>query len=160
MRRSSAEKAEDNHSSGILLITVGAIGFIADIFVLMKNPLDMPLFNRYLSCGVMGALFILFLVMGILSVRTYKIFSVKANEENRMIDQVRSRCDKELTVDAIEEGIKYSDESEFDYDDDTSYFRRCEYIKGRILKQFVNMDEELLDSFIDDYYSELYGDED
>ncbi|MBE5860701.1 MAG: hypothetical protein E7301_11350 [Butyrivibrio sp.] len=157
--RSSAEKAEDNHSSGILLVTVGAIGLIGDVFFLMKNPLDMPLFNRYLSCGIMGALFILFFVMGILSVRTYKIFTIKAKEENNILDQVRSWCDKELTKEVIEEEIKFSEESEFDYDDSTSYFRRCEYIKSRILKQFVNMNEELLDSFIDDYYSEIYGEE-
>ena len=114
--RSSAEKAEDNHSSGILLVTVGAIGLIGDAFFLMKNPLDMPLFNRYLSCGIMGALFILFFVMGLLSVRTYKIFTIKAKEENNILDQVRSWCDKELTKEVIEEEIKFSEESEFDYE--------------------------------------------
>lgn len=159
MYRSSAEKAEDNHSSGILLVTVGTLGLAADIVVFLINPLNMPLFNKYLSCGIMGALFILFLVMGILSMRTYKIFTVKAKEENSMLDQVRSWCEKEITKESIEEGIKFSEESEFDADDDTSYFARCEYIKGRIMKQFVNMNEDLVDNFVDDFYSGLYGDE-
>ena len=160
--RSSREKAEDNHSSGILLISVGAIGIIADVFFITKNPLTMPIFNKYLSGGIMGALFILFLVMGILSVRTYRVFSIKAQEENTMLDQVREWCDKELTSEIIEEGIKFADEAEYEIIEDEEsnalYFRRCEYIKNRIRKQYVNMDEELLDSFVDDYYNGLYGD--
>ena len=158
--RSSAEKAEDNHSSGIMLITIGALGIIGDIIFYIYNPLDMPVFNKYLSCGVMGALFVLFFVMGIFSVKTYKIFSEKAKEENTMLDQVKSWCTENLTKGAIEEGVKFSEDYEFEVDsEDDPYFARCEYIKDRIQSQFMNVDEDLLDAFIDEYYTGLYGDE-
>ncbi len=158
--QSSAQKAEDNHGTGIMLIAVGAIGFIGDIIFFTLNPMNMPLFNKYLSCGVMGALFVLFFVMGILSVKTYKIFSEKAKEENSMVSQVREWCDKELTKERIEEDIRFIDEEDSDFSgDDTMYFKRCEYIKDRILRQYVNIDEDLLDDFVDKFYSELYGDE-
>ena len=159
--QSSAQKAEDNHSTGIMLIVIGGLGLIGDIVFLTINPLNMPLFNKYLSCGVMGALFVLFFVMGILSVRTYKIFSEKAREENSMVTQVREWCKEELTKERIEEALLYSGEDESGYfGDDTMYFKRCEYIKDRILKQYVNLDDGLLDTFIDEFYSELYGEED
>ncbi len=159
--QSSAQKAEDNHGTGIMLIVVGGLGFIGDIIFLTLNPLKMPLFNKYLSCGVMGALFVLFFVMGILSVRTYKIFSEKAKEESSMVTQVREWCKEELTRERIEEDLLYSEEGESDFvGDDIMYFKRCEYIKDRILKQYVNLDEGLLDAFVDEFYSELYGEED
>ena len=158
--QSSAQKAEDNHSTGIMLMVVGGIGFVADVIFLSLNPLNMPMFNRYLSCGVMGALFVLFFVMGVLSVKTYKIFSARAKEENSMITEVQEWCHRELTKEVIEEGISENGEegSEF-VGDDTMYFLRCEYIKMRIQKQYVNIDEGLLDSFVDDFYTGLYGED-
>ena len=94
--QSSSDKAKDNHSTGWMLIIVGGLGFVGDVIFYMMNPMNMPMFNRYLSCGVMGALFVLFFVMGILSVRTYKIFSVKAKEEDNVLRQIREWCDAEL----------------------------------------------------------------
>ncbi len=159
--QSSAQKAQDNHGSGIMLIAVGGLGLIGDVIFLTLNPMNMPIFNRYLSCGVMGALFVLFFVMGILSVRNYKIFSEKAKEENNMVNQVREWCEKELTREVIEEDISFSDEEDSNFfGDDTMYFKRCEYIKERIRRQYVNIDEGLMDAFVDEFYADLYGDED
>ena len=148
---------------------LGGIGFIADIAFLSLNPLDMPVFNRYLTCGVMGALFVLFFIMGILSVKTYRFFSAKATEENNMISEVHAWCEKNLTRDIIDSESEFESESEpeletefesgfeSDADDDILYFRRCEYIKERIQKQYIGIDDELLDSFVDSFYTELFG---
>ncbi len=159
--QSSEQKAIENHSTGIMLMVVGGIGFIADLFVLTLNPLNMPMFNRYLSCGVMGALFVLFFVMGILSVKTYRIFSAKAKEENNMLAEVRKWCESNLTKEIIDEATRdsFDDEQGFIAEEEESkYFKRCEYIKERISNQYVNIDNELLDSFVDDYYTGIYGD--
>ena len=82
--QSNAELAKDNHSSGAMLIIVGIVGIVIDLIVFSTNPFNVPEFNRFLSCGVMLALFILFIVMGILSLRTYKILVVKAAEEDNL----------------------------------------------------------------------------
>ena len=157
--RSSEQKAQDNHSTGIMLILVGGIGFIADLLFLTFNPLNMPVFNRYLSSGVMGALFVLFFVMGILSVKTYKIFSEKAKEENNMISEVKKWCETNLTKEVIEDGIRFYDAGDTDFAfDEAGYFKRCEYIKERISNQYVNIDNDLLDNFVDEYYTSIYGD--
>lgn len=158
--QSSAQKAEDNQSSGIMLITVGTIGLAGDIFFLIKNPLNMPMFNKYLTCGVMGALFVLFFVMGILAVRSYKIFKGKAAEEDTVLDKISAFCDEELTADVIAEHM-YDDDEVYEQltDKEDLYFKRTEYIKKRISKQFVNVNDDLIDSFIDGFYTKLFGDE-
>ncbi len=157
--QSSEQKAQDNHSTGIMLIIVGGVGFIADLFFLTFNPLKMPVFNRYLSSGVMGALFVLFFIMGILSVRTYKTFSAKAKEENNMIAEVRRWCEANITKEVIDEAMRFCDNGDTDYiGEEALYFKRCEYIKERILNQYVNIDNDLLDNFVDKYYSGIYGD--
>ncbi|WP_044912721.1 hypothetical protein [Butyrivibrio sp. WCE2006] len=158
--QSSAQKAEDNQSSGIMLVTVGAIGLIGDIIFLIKNPLDMPMFNKYLSCGVMGALFVLFFVMGILAVRSYKIFKDKATEEGTVIDKIAKWSEQELTYENIEEHM-YDDDEVYENltDKEDLYFKRSEYIKKRIMRQYVNVSEELIDAFVDDYYEKIFGDE-
>ncbi len=158
--QSSAQKAEDNQSSGIMLITVGAIGLIGDIFFLIKNPLEMPMFNKYLSCGVMGALFVLFFVMGILAVRSYKLFKGKAAEEDTVIQKISAWCESELTADYIDVHM-YDDDEEYEQltDRESLFFKRTEFIKKEILKKYVNVSEDLVDSFIDGYYDKIYGDE-
>ncbi len=212
--RSSAERAEDNNSSGYMLIVVGVVGLIGDIFVFINNPFDMALFNKYMSCGVMGALFVLFFVMGILSIKSARIFKEKAKEENTLLEQITKWCDENLDADQIdhaianpdevisydEEGLSDMDadvediaaldgvtpeeaeeysrveayetdnydeeipEEEFDefYDQEDSvedkFFARTEYIKSRINKQYVNLNQELLDDFIEKYYEKLFGD--
>ncbi|SDB31350.1 hypothetical protein [Butyrivibrio sp. INlla16] len=158
--QSSAQKAEDNQSSGIMLITVGAIGLIGDVFFLVKNPLDMPMFNKYLTCGVMGALFVLFFVMGILAVRSYKIFKGKAAEEDTVLEKIKAWSEAELTSDYIDTHM-YDDDEEYEQltDKESLFFKRSEFIKKEIMKKYVNVSEELVDSFIDNYYDKLYGDE-
>ncbi len=158
--QSSAQKAEDNQSSGIMLITVGALGLIGDIFFLIKNPLNMPMFNKYLTCGVMGALFVLFFVMGILAVRSYKIFKGKAVEENTVLNKIKSWCEEELTAEVIDQHMYDEDEVyETLTDKEDLYFKRTEYIKKRIEKQFMNVGEDLIDSFVDGYYTKIFGEE-
>ncbi|WP_026526503.1 hypothetical protein [Butyrivibrio sp. VCD2006] len=158
--QSSAQKAEDNQSSGVMLITVGAIGLIGDIFFLVKNPLNMPMFNKYLTCGVMGALFVLFFVMGILAVRSYKIFSEKAAEEDTVLEKIREFCEAELTAEYIDAHM-YDDDEEYETltDKESLFFKRTEFIKKVILKKYVNVSEELIDTFIDGFYDKIFGDE-
>ena len=158
--QSSAQKAEDNQSSGIMLITVGAIGLIGDIFFLVKNPLEMPMFNKYLTCGVMGALFVLFFVMGILAVRSYKIFKGKAAEEDTVLEKIKAWCETELTADYIDSHM-YDEDEEYEQltDKESLFFKRSEFIKKEIMNKYVNVSEDLIDSFVDGFYDKLYGDE-
>ncbi len=201
--QSNAELAKDNHSSGAMLIIVGIIGIVIDLIVFSTNPFNVPEFNRFLSCGVMLALFILFIVMGILSLRTYKILIVKAAEEDNLKKELTKWCDDNLTKEKIaveiyelehsedeeaaesvvsenmaetivkevdeEVEIIADDEAEPEDDnlqeeaidriDEALFFARTEAMKKIISQNFINLDSDLLDSFVDEYYVKVYDDQ-
>ena len=78
--QNSAQKAEENKSSAYTLLIVGALGLIASVLVLAGV---IPLYQnavttRYFVCGVMGALFLLFIILGIIYMKNFKTLSVKA----------------------------------------------------------------------------------
>ncbi len=201
--QSNAELAKDNHSSGAMLIIVGIIGIVIDLIVFSTNPFNVPEFNRFLSCGVMLALFILFIVMGILSLKTYKILIVKAAEEDNLKKELTKWCDDNLTKEKIaveiyelehsedeeaaesvvsenmaetivkeadeEVEIIADDEAEPEDDnlqeeaidriDEALFFARTEAMKKIISQNFINLDSDLLDSFVDEYYVKVYDDQ-
>lgn len=201
--QSNADLAKDNHSSGAMLIIVGIVGIVIDLIVFSTNPFNVPEFNRFLSCGVMLALFILFIVMGILSLKTYKILIVKAAEEDNLKKELTKWCDDNLTKEKIaveiyelehsedeeaaesavsknmaetivkeadeEVEIIADDEAEpeddnlqeeaFDRIDEALFFARTEAMKKIISQNFINLDSDLLDSFVDEYYVKVYDDQ-
>ena len=201
--QSNAELAKDNHSSGAMLIIVGIVGIVIDLIVFSTNPFNVPEFNRFLSCGVMLALFILFIVMGILSLKTYKTLIVKAAEEDNLKKELTKWCDDNLTKQKIaveiyelehsedeeaaesavsenmaetivkeadeEVEIIADDEAEPEDDnlqeeaidriDEALFFARTEAMKKIISQNFINLDSDLLDSFVDEYYVKVYDDQ-
>jgi hypothetical protein len=156
--QSSEEQARDNHSSAYMLLIFGSAGLVADAVVFFVNPLHMPVFNQYLSLGVMGALFILFIVMGALSMKSYRRLHVKAAEENTLKETLEKWCRENLTTELIDEQCG-EDGQNPENEDGGVYFARTAYMKSRIQEKFLNLDEDLLDHFIDTFYTELYGEQ-
>lgn len=155
--RSNEDIAEDNHSSAVVLISVGSAGLIADIFVLVKNPLSMPIFNKYMTTGIMGSLFVLFIVMGVLALRNYKRFNEEAAKENNLSDKLHEWCLDNLTKDVIDENLdndSYVDEKD---NEEVLYYKRTAYMKECIGLKFMNLDEDVLDRFVDNYYNEIFS---
>ncbi len=98
--RSSAEKAEDNRTSAYTLLAVGGIGFVAVILIFFNV---IPLYqnagiSRYLVCGVMGAMFILFMVFGFVSMRDSKLLLVKAKSESSLVAEITRWCAENLNA--------------------------------------------------------------
>lgn len=153
--QSSEKIAQENRSSGIMLLVIGGIGIIAMALLLAGViPLPMSAGNKYMMCGVMGALFLLFFVMGILSLKSSRKFAGKAKEENNLTIEIRNWCEKNLTAAVIDEGL-------FDADDEPvteeiKYFKRTERMKEKISYQFIHLDEGFLETFIEEYYTALF----
>ena len=147
----SSKKAQDFKSGGFSLLFVGGIGLIFVLLVLFNViPLHMNLFSKYLIIGVMGSLFILFIVMGFLSVKSYKKFEIKASEEDHLTNNLKTWCKENLTKDIIDADIEEEGE-------ELLYFRRTEKMKDMISNKFMNLDAAFLDSFVDDIYPEIFG---
>lgn len=153
--QNSLERAEENRSSGWVLLVVGGLGFLV-IFLGMIGVLPVSFGTNYLLYGVMSAVFLLFMVMGGISMKNARIFAKKAESENSLQNTLLAWCRENLTAENIGAEI----ESTRDDTEETLYFKRCDYIKGRMNHQFMNLDQAFLEHLIDEkVYEMVFGEE-
>lgn len=158
--QSSASKAEDNRSSAYTLLAVGGIGFIVVVLIFCNV---IPLYpnagiSKYLVCGVMGAMFVLFIVFGFVSMRDSKLLLVKAKSENSLRSEITRWCQENLDSAALDTLIATEKDPAEELTQEEMYYRRTEKIRAAIEDKFMNLDEAFLDDFVDGYYQELYED--
>lgn len=158
--QSSEAKAENNRSSAYTLLAVGGIGFIAVLLIFFNV---IPVYRnagvtKYLVCGVMGAMFVLFIVFGFVSMRDSKLLLVKAKSENSLRSEIARWCQKNLDCVAIDAAILEEGETLAELTEEERYYRRTEQIRAAIDDKFMNLDEAFVDNFVDEYYQEMYED--
>lgn len=158
--QSSEAKAEDNRSSAYTLLAVGGIGFIAVLLVFFNV---IPIYRnagitKYLVCGVMGAMFILFIVFGFVSMRDSKLLLVKAKSESTLRSEIARWCQENLELTAIDAAILEEGETLDELTEEEKYYRRTEKMRAAIDDKFMNLDEAFVDDFVDGYYQEMYED--
>lgn len=153
----SEDKAKDNQSSAYTLLGVGSVGLVAVILIFTGV---LPIFQniittKYMICGVMGAMFVLFIVCGFVSMRNSKILFVKAQTENSLSHEMTAWCKENLSADTVDEGLFDGEECP----EEQKYFKRAQRMKECISEQFMNLDEAFLDNFVDEFYQELFENE-
>lgn len=158
--QSSARKAADNRSSAYTLLAVGGIGFLVVVLIFLNV---IPLYQnagitKYLVCGVMGAMFILFIVFGFVSMRDSKLLLIKAKSENSLLSEITRWCGENLDSATIDAEILEEEESLDGLTDEEKYYRRTEKMRAMIEDKFMNLDEAFVDNFVDEYYQGLYED--
>lgn len=151
--RNSAVKAEDNRTSAYTLFFVGILGFVCIVLVFTGV---IPVFvstgtTKYFVCGVMGALFVLFIVFGVVSMRDSKILLVQAQSENSLLSELTKWCEENLSAERIDSGLVGEDMAE-----EQKYFKRTDKMKAIINDKFMNLDQGLLEHFVDEYYQGLF----
>lgn len=149
----SAVKAEDNRTSAHALLFVGVVGFVLDllIFTNVIPVLHTSGTSRYFVCGVMGAMFVLFVVFGVVSMRNSKILFVQAQSEDTLISELTKWCEGNLRAEEIDSGLFEEEMSE-----EQKYFKRTDKMKEIINNKFMNLDQALLEHFVDEYYQGLF----
>lgn len=149
----SSERASDNRSAAWVLLCLGVIGLIVVVLGVI-GILPLHLGNPYLFYGVMGAIFILFVVAGVVSVKNARFFEKKAESENSLRQTLIDWCGENLNAADIDTAVCADGASE-----EVAYFRRTFYIKEKLNHQFVNLNQGFLDMLIDDYiYDKVFGD--
>lgn len=144
----SSQRAEDNRSSAWILLAVGILGLTLVVLGIV-GVIPLQLGNPYLFYGVMTAVFLLFLVAGAVSMKNAKFFSGKAESENTLRSTMLDWCRENLRADEIDRNVSAAGASE-----EVLYFSRTSLIKEKLNHQFVNLDQDFLDKFVDDY---VYG---
>ncbi len=151
----SAERAEENRSSAWVLLFAGVLGMVVMVLG-MIGVVPFSLGNPYMFYGVMCALFLIFIAMGVISLKSAKEYAKKAESEDSLQNTLTTWCKENLTAEKIDAGIP---KDQIDQEE-VLYFHRFERIKSSLNAQFVNLDQTFLDNFIDTVvYEMVYGDE-
>lgn len=153
--QNSRERAEDNRSSAWVLLFVGLVGLLFMILGILE-VIPLRVGNPYMFYGVMSAVFLLFIVMGVVSMKNAKIFSKKAESENTLRDAMTRWYRENLDAASVDAALGQNGESE----DEVLYFNRVQYLKERFNHQFMNLDQAFLEHFIDEeVYDAIFPDE-
>lgn len=165
--RDNAERASENRSSAWVLMAVGGLG-ICVLILGITDVIPLHFSNAYLFYGVMAAVFILFVVAGIVSMKNALIFEKRAESENSVRTALLDWCRQNLRAEELDRQIGRElslpvgeDGSTEDGSQEILYFRRFEAIKARLNHQFLNLDQGFLEKLIDDtVYEMVYGEDD
>lgn len=153
--RKSSERAEENRSSAWVLLAGGILGIVF-LLLCITGILPFRVGNSYLFYGVMGAVFLVFLAMGVISMKNAKAFAQKAESEDSLQSTLTDWCRENLTAESVDREL--GDVS--DLPEEILYFRRCEWIKNRLNHQFVNLDQAFVEHFMDEVvYEMVFGKE-
>ena len=146
------EKAEENRTSAYTLLSVGGVGFVFIILLFLDViDLHMSVTNKYMVTGVMGVLFLLFIVMGVVSMKNSRVLKRRASKENKLTLEIKKWCVENMKKEQVDERCGLAGQPE-----ELKYFQRFDYMKKGIEKQFVNLDEGYLDRLIEEIYPEIF----
>ena len=155
---SSAKKMEENKASAWSLLVIGGIGLVLIVLCFVGVIPFMNAFEgSYLFMGVMGSLSLLFLIMGFVSFKNAKGYEKEVESENGLKESLIEWCKENLKGEDIDRFIKMRDPS---LEGEALFFPRNELIKSRINHQFINLDQDFLDRFVDDVVYEMVFAED
>ena len=146
-------KAEEFKSSAYTLLIVGIIGIL---FLILNYfgfiPIHMNTTTKYLVTSVMGAMFILFIILGIQSFRSAKKLQVEGKIEEDQMEIIMEHYTKSLSNGDIDEkaGI------EMEVEEEIKYFKRIEVMKEIISHENPELSEGMLDTIADDIYARLF----
>lgn len=143
--QNSAERAEENRSSAWVLLLMGIAGILIVALGIM-GIIPFHLGNSYLTYGVMSAIFLLFIVMGVISMKNARIFAKKAESENNLQEILLKWCNENFQAEAIDREIGKTEEDT----EEILYFKRSEQMKKMLNHQFVNLDQAFLEHFLDE----------
>ena len=149
----ASKKAEEFKSGAYTLLIVGIAGMIA-LGLLLSGVLPVRLnpSSQFLTCLVMATLFLVFIVMGMLSFRSYREQKGKAVRESSLKEELTRYCRETLDASSIDlaAGVEGTDAEE------VRYFKRMEQMKQTISQNFVNLEDGYLESFLDEIYPKVF----
>lgn len=148
---SKESKKEETKSTAYSFLLVSVIGFIALIlFATGALPVHVADYMKIMLCIVMGAMLLIFFVIGIVSLRQLKTLGTQAEKENDLSSEIISWFTSTYSAEDIDESM---DEKVFDQD---LYFKRYEIMTRFLSKQYPDLEETFLDHLVEELYGNLF----
>lgn len=146
------DAGKEMHQSAILLIVVGFVGVVFLLLEFFKVTSLLPSsFTSPLFYVMMGGLFLLFFVMGIMSIGSSKKMIEKGNTEENISNSIMEWFMSEYSRNKVDELIEINDESE-----EELYLMRTEKITTLICEKYPDEHIDLVRSISDKLFSKLY----
>lgn len=146
-----SDKYSDIMSSAATMLIVGIVGIILLILVI-KHIIPIPLNaeTSWLFKSVLGGVFIIFIVAGIVSFMHAKQVRLDADIEDKLIADILEWSNKNLSVDILDKDLDLGQPNEI------LYFGRADKIKDTLMHQFEKADEALIYEMTEQIYQKLY----
>lgn len=151
------EKAADNKSSAYTLLGIGAVGAVV-ILLAFLDVISLPLNSstKYMVLGIMEAMFVFFVVMGVVSMKNAGKYAKKAESEKELTKELEKWFVEYVTAEKIDDGL--FTEEEANLSEEQKYFKRFERMKVLLSERFLNLNEGYVDRFLDKHYQDIFGD--
>ena len=99
----------------------------------------------------MGALFAIFIAMGVNSMINYNKLKTKASMDNELRQNIYNWVDTELDKSILDENVSETD------DEEIKFFNRTQILSEELSKRFDTLTDEFRDYIIEDLYDRIYG---
>ena len=147
-------KYEDNKSSAFTFLLVGGVGavlvvlHISGVFNFNLSPT-----SKLLTNIVMGALFVIFLIVGVVSSKNSARYKKEAVAEEALTEQIKGFIHELYTTDGIDSACGITDAAET-YD---KWNLRFHFIEDQIKGEYPELAGDYLEYVTDMIYNELYA---
>ncbi len=147
------DKYEDTKSTGWTFVLVGGIGLLGVILMdLGVFPFQMQSYMKIIFSIVMGALFLIFLAIGIKSFLSLKQIKTDAKDQEEAENEVVSW----FLSHYAEEMKSYHTPDMNEADSDTLYYPRAEKMEELITAEYKNLSADEVDHLVERLYSEIF----
>ena len=147
-----SDKYEDAKSTAVALTSVGVVGLgvvITSATGVLDKIIKLP-FNikdNALSVITMGGMFAVFTIIGIRYFFKANEYKDKVGKEKNDYEKVNTWLKENISSDIVaDEGTE-----------EELYFKRCEIIKDRLMREYEDLDENLIEKLIDDNYDDIFS---
>lgn len=147
-------KAEDFKSSAYTLLIVGILGIAALVLIeIGVLPIHLAAPGKYITYGVMGGLFLIFIIMGISSFRSSRKYAGEAEAEDELTQSIKDWALQNLTKEYI---IGQANKGTEELPQEMQYFNNYAVIKDGITAQFGELDAVYLDALCEEIYGLIF----
>lgn len=147
---------EDNKSSAFTFLLVGGVGAVL-VLLHAVGIIDFNLttFSKILTNTVMGALFIIFIIVGIVSAKNTSHYKREAAAEEVLTGQICSSFHELYTSEGIDNACGITE-------DNSNYEQwdlRYHFIEKQISDEYPELAEDYLEYLTEMIYNEMYNEE-
>lgn len=146
------EKAEENKSSAVSFLIVGILGIVVVILSWFELlPFSIGGRGNWYSHGVMLAMFVLFVIIGIVSAKNVGKYTELISKEADSKDELGKFMEEQFSAAQLTRIVAETEEE--------AYFKRMAYMRKKVVEAFPELANRgsFVESLLDEHYDNIFG---